>query len=238
MVKKDAENGKAVEGAAFGLYAKADILAHGKVIVKADMWLGKAMTGEEGRAVFDLDLPFGEYYIREEQAPAGYVSSDETIEVSAAYQGQDVKVAEYASEFENEPTTVSIKKTDIATGVELSGATLTVLDKDGNTIDTWKSVKGEVHIIERLTVGETYTLREELAPYGYLKAEEIMFTVEDTAEIQKVEMKDDVPTGTLLINKEGEFLEDISLLDSIGGWITHLFEYVTGSLKDVSFSFT
>ena len=235
VVKKDAENGKAVEGAAFGLYAKADILAHGKVIVKADMWLGKAMTGEEGRAVFDLDLPFGEYYIREEQAPAGYVSSDETIEVSAAYQGQDVKVAEYASEFENEPTTVSIKKTDIATGVELSGATLTVLDKDGNTIDTWKSVKGEVHIIERLTVGETYTLREELAPYGYLKAEEIMFTVEDTAEIQKVEMKDDVPTGTLLINKEGEFLEDISLLDSIGGWITHLFEYVTGSLKDVTF---
>lgn len=235
VVKKDAKNGAVVAGAAFGLYAKADILAHGKVIVKADMLLGEAMTGEDGRAVFDLNLPFGEYYIREEQAPAGYVSSDETIEVSVAYQGQDVKVAEYVSEFENEPTTISIKKTDLATGVELEGATLTVLDKDGNTVDTWKSVKGEEHIIKRLTVGETYTLREELAPYGYLKAEEITFTVEDTAEIQKVEMKDDVPTGTLLINKEGEFLENVSLLDSIGGWITHLFEYVTGSLKDVAF---
>ena len=235
VVKKDAENGATVEGAVFGLYAKADILAHGEVIVKADTLLGEAMTGEDGRAVFDLDLPFGEYYICEEQAPAGYVSSDETIEVSAAYQGQDVEVAEYVSEFENEPTAVSIKKTDLATGVELEGATLTVLDKDGNTVDTWKSVKGEEHIIKRLAAGETYTLREELAPYGYLKAEEITFTVEDTAEIQKVEMKDDVPTGTLLINKEGEFLEDVSLLDSIGGWITHLFEYVTGSLKDVSF---
>lgn len=32
-----------------------------------------------------------------------------------------------------------------------------------------------------------------------------------------------------------EDLEDVSLLDSIGGWITHLFEYVTGSLKDVTF---
>ena len=235
VVKKDAENGATVEGAVFGLYAKADILAHGEVIVKADTLLGEAMTGEDGRVVFDLDLPFGEYYIREEQAPAGYVSSDETIEVSAAYQGQDVKVAEYISEFENEPTTVSVKKTDLATGVELEGATLTVFDKDGNTVDTWKSVKGEEHIIERLTVGETYTLREELAPYGYLKAEEITFTVEDTAEIQKVEMKDGVPTGTLLINKEGEFLENVSLLDSIGGWITHLFGYVTGSLKDVTF---
>ena len=235
VVKKNAENDTVVSGAAFGLYAKADILAHGEVIVKADTLLGKAMTGEDGRAAFELDLPFGEYYIREEKAPAGYVSSDETIEVSAAYQGQDVKVAEYVSEFENEPTAVSIKKTDLATGTELSGATLTVLDKDGNTIDTWKSVKGEEHIIKRLTVGETYTLREELAPYGYLKAEEITFTVEDTAEIQKVEMKDDVPTGALLINKEGEFLEDVSLLDNIGGWITHLFEYVTGSLKDVTF---
>ena len=235
VVKKDAENESVVAGAVFGLYAKADIFAHGEVIVKADMLLGEAMTGEDGRAVFDLDLPFGEYYIREEQAPAGYVSSDETIEVSAAYQGQDVEVAEYVSEFKNEPTTVSIKKTDLATGVELEGAALTVLDKDGNIVDTWKSVKGEEHIIKRLTVGETYTLREELAPYGYLKAEEITFTVEDTAEIQKVEMKDDVPTGTLLINKEGEFLENVSLLDSIGGWITHLFEYVTGSLKDVVF---
>ena len=235
VVKEDAENGATVEGAVFGLYAKADIPAHGEVIVKADTLLGEVMTGEDGKAVFNLDLPFGEYYIREEQAPAGYVSSDETIGVSAAYQGQDVKVAEYVSEFENEPTAVSIKKTDLATGVELEGATLTVLDKDGNTVDTWKSVKGEEHIIKRLTVGEIYTLREESAPYGYLKAEEITFTVEDTAEIQKVEMKDDVPTGTLLINKEGEFLENVSLLDSIGGWITHLFEYVTGSLKDVAF---
>ena len=235
VVKKDAKNGVTVEGAVFGLCAKNDIQAHGEVIVKADTLLGEATSGKDGRAVFDLDVPFGAYYIREEKAPAGYVSSDEVIEVSASYQGQDVKVAAYTSDFKNEPTTVSIKKTDLATSVELEGATLTVLDKDGNIVDTWKSVKGREHIIERLTAGETYTLREELAPYGYLKAEEIKFTVEDTAEIQKVEMKDDVPTGTLLINKKGEFLEDVSLLDSIGGWIAHLFEYVTGSLKDVTF---
>ncbi len=235
VVKKDAKNDAAVEGAVFGLYAKQDIQAHGEVIVKADTLLDEAASGEDGKAVFDQDVPFGEYYIREQKAPAGYVSSEEVIEVSASYQGQGIKVAAYVSDFENEPTTVSIKKTDLATGVELEGATLTVLDQDGNIVDTWKSVKGEEHIIERLTVGETYTLREELAPYGYLQAEEIRFTVEDTAEIQKVEMKDDVPMGTLLINKEGEFLEDVSLLDSIGGWVAHLFEYITGSLKDVTF---
>ena len=235
VVKKDAKNSAVVEGAVFGLYAKNDILAHGEVIVEADTLLGEAVSGEDGRAVFDLDVPFGEYYIHEEKAPAGYVSSDEVIEVSATYQGQDIAVAAFTSDFKNEPTTVSFKKTDLTTGVELEGATLTVLDKDGNVVDTWKSVKGEEHIIERLTVGETYTLHEELAPYGYLQAQEIKFTVEDTAEIQRVEMKDDVPIGMILINKKGEFLEDVSLLDSIGGWIAHLFEYITGSLKEVTF---
>ena len=235
VVKRDAETKAGVEGAVFGLYAKEDILAHGEVIVKADTLLGKALSGEDGKAVFALDVPFGKYYMKELTAPAGYVSSDEVIEVTAEYQGQDVKTVELASEFQNEPTCVSVKKTDLTTGVELSGATLTVIDNAGNVVDTWKSVKGEEHIIKRLTVGETYTLREELAPYGYLQAEEITFTVEDTAEIQKVEMKDDVPTGLLLVNKKGEFLENVSVLDSVGGWIAHLFEYVSGSLSNVTF---
>jgi hypothetical protein len=235
VIKQDAVTKAEVAGAVFGLYAKEDILSHGEVIVEADTLLGKALSEEDGKAIFALDVPFGNYYIKELTAPAGYVSSDQVLELTAAYQGQDVKVVELESVFENEPTKISVKKTDLTTGVELSGATLTVLDKDGNVVDTWKSVKGEEHMIERLTVGETYTLREELAPYGYLQAEEITFTVEDTAEVQKVEMKDDVPTGLLLINKKGEFLEDVSVMDSVGGWIAHLFEYISGSLKDVTF---
>ena len=235
VVKQDAENETVVAGAEFGLYAKEDILAHGEVVVKADTLLGKAVSNEDGKAVFELDLPFGSYSIKELAAPAGYVSSFETLEVTAKYQGQDVKVVKLESVFKNQPTKVTFKKSDITTGVELSGATLTVLDKDGNVVDTWKSVKGEEHLIERLTAGETYTLREEMAPYGYLMAEEITFTVEDTAEIQKVEMKDDVPTGTLIINKKGEFLDKVSALDSVGGWLKHLFEYFSGSLKEVTF---
>ena len=235
VVKKDAETQATVAGAVFGLYAKEDILAHGEVIVKADTLIGKVLSDENGKAVFMNDLPFGRYYIKEEAAPDGYVSSDKVIEVTSEYQGQEIPVVELSSEYENKPTKISIKKTDLTTGVELEGAKLTVLDNDGNVVDSWTSVKGEEHLIERLTVGETYTLREELAPYGYLKAEEVTFTVEDTEEIQNVEMKDDVPTGTLIINKKGEFLEDVTLADTISGWISHIFEYVTGALKDVTF---
>ena len=63
--KQDADTEKAVAGAEFGLYAKNDIEAHGTVIVKADSLLGKAVSGEDGKAVFTQDLPFGEYYIKE-----------------------------------------------------------------------------------------------------------------------------------------------------------------------------
>ena len=135
----------------------------------------------------------------------------------------------------NQPTTVEVTKSDLTTGVELDGAKLTVLDKDGNVVDEWTSVKDEPHVIKRLTVGEEYILREEIAPYGHLKATNVKFKIEDTAEIQKVEMKDDVPTGTLIINKKGEFLDKVSALDSVGGWLKHLFEYFSGSLKEVTF---
>ncbi len=234
-VKKDAENKALVEGAVFGLYAKTAILAQGNMLVEPGTLLGEAVSGADGRAVFDLDVPFGTYYIRELEAPKGYVSTGRVAEVTVSYQGQDVKTAVLDCEFENAPTKVSFRKTDLTTGAELSGATLTVLDQAGNVVDTWKSVKGKEHIIERLKAGETYILREELAPYGYLQAEEVTFTVADSAELQKVEMKDDVPTGLLLINKKGELLEDISLLDVIGGWSSWLFGYVTGSLEDVTF---
>ncbi len=146
----------------------------------------KLLTGEDGKAVFTQNLPFGEYYIKELAAPDGYVSSDEVLEVKAEYQGQDVKVVQLSSVFKNQPTKVVVSKSDLTTGVELSGATLTVLDKDGNVVDTWKSVKGEQHLIERLTVGETYTLREEMAPYGYLKAEEITLRLKIPGKSRKL----------------------------------------------------
>jgi len=34
-----------------------------------------------------LDLPLGTYYVKELQAPAGFVSSDEVLTFDASYQG-------------------------------------------------------------------------------------------------------------------------------------------------------
>lgn len=233
--KQDAENGATVAGAVFGIYNKEDIKADGKVIVKADTLLQEMTSDNDGLAACTLDLPLGQYYVKELKAPAGFVSSDEVLNLDASYQGQDVKTVKLKTVKKNQPTTVEVTKSDVTTGVELDGAKLTVLDKEGNVVDQWISVKDQPHVIKRLTVGEEYTLREEMAPYGYLKATDVKFTLEDTAEIQKVEMKDEVPTGLLIINKNGEFLDKVTLLDNVKGTVEHFFEYVTGSLTDVTF---
>ena len=234
--KQDAETGKALKGATFGLYNKEAISSGDKVIVKADTLLQEITSNEKGKAAFTLDLPLGRYYVKELQAPAGYVSSDEILEFDATYQGQNVKTIKLKSVKKNQPTTVEVTKADITTGTELDGASMSVLDKDGNVIDSWTSVKDSPHVIKRLQVGKTYILREELAPYGYLRATDVEFTISDTAEVQKVKMEDEVPVARLLVNKKGEFLDSVSLLDNAKGMIEHLFNYVTGNLTDVTFN--
>lgn len=233
--KQDAETGSVVAGAVFGLYNKNEIKSGDNVIVKADTLLQEITSDEKGQAHFTLDLPLGTYYVKEISAPDGFVSSDEVLEFDATYQGQDIQTIKLKSIKKNQPTTIEVTKSDLTTGVELNGASLSVLDEDGNVIDSWTSVKDEPHVIKYLTVGKTYILRESLAPHGYLKTTDVKFTIEDTAEIQKVEMQDHVPKALLIVNKKGEFLDKITLLDNVKGVVEHFFEYITGSLTDVTF---
>lgn len=236
VVKEDAETGKKLEGAEFGIYNNNDIYSGDKVIVKADTLLQKVKSDKNGLAQITLDLPLGKYYVKELQAPDGYVSSDEILEFDASYQGQDVKVIKLKATKKNQPTTVEITKADVTTGVELDGASLIILNKKGEVVDSWTSVKDKPHVIKGLKVGEIYTLREQIAPYGYLRTTDISFQISDTAEVQKVKMEDDVPIARLLVNKKGEFIDDVTLLDNAKGVVEHFFSYVTGSLMDVSFN--
>ena len=100
---------------------------------------------------------------------------------------------------EDDVTKVEISKTDITGDTEIEGAKLTITDENGNIVETWTSGK-EPHYIEKLPIGK-YTLKEEQAPNGYVVSEEITFEVADTAEIQKVAMKDDTAKGRLIIEK-------------------------------------
>lgn len=232
--KLDSETRKPVAGAEFGLYAAKDIVnADGKVIVSKDTLLEKSVSDSNGLIQFVKDYPLGSYYAKEIKAPAGYASNDEVIDFTAAYQGQNVKSVELSAEFLNSPTHFEFTKTDITNGSELIGATLTVLDKNGNVVDTWTSDAREAHVIKRLVVGETYTLREEYAPYGYLKATDIQFTVKDTGEVQHVNMKDEVARGSIVVTKDGEIVSDATIRKEY--WNNFVFNFLKRNLSGVTF---
>lgn len=125
----------------------------------------------------------GEYTLVEVEAPNGYATAE----------SQDFKVEDkdVVLTMTDEITKVEISKQDATTGKELPGATLQVFDKDGNLVEEWVS-SDTPHMIKGLSVGETYTLVEKIAPKGYEIANKIEFTISDTGDVQKVVMKDEL----------------------------------------------
>ncbi|MGN0592090.1 MAG: SpaA isopeptide-forming pilin-related protein, partial [Ruminococcus sp.] len=91
-------------------------------------------------------------------------------------------------------TVVKISKQDINETEEIEGAHLKITDEDGNVVEEWDSEKDTQHEVTLLP--GTYTLEETTAPDGYVKAEEITFTVNEDGTIEEFEdgtviMKDD-----------------------------------------------
>ena len=121
------------------------------------------------------------YTLTETTAPNGYVKA-ESIEFTVSKDKVNQKVNMLDKQ-------VSATKTDITGTQEVPGATLTVKDEDGNTVDTWVSGDKE-HYVSGLEEGKTYTLIEENAPEGYVRAEEITFTVTNEKIDQEVNMFD------------------------------------------------
>lgn len=80
---------------------------------------------------------------------------------------------------------------EIATGEELPGAKLQVIDKDGDVIEEWTSTN-EPHYLEAVfKAGETYTLHEVIAPDGYAIANDVEFTVNADGTVIEVVMYDE-----------------------------------------------
>lgn len=157
------------------------------------------------------------YTLIEETAPEGYVKA-ESIEFTVS---KEKKNEAYIMKDKQ----LTVTKTDITGTQEVPGATLTVKDEDGNTVDTWVSGDKE-HYVSGLEEGKTYTLIEETAPEGYVRAEEITFTVTNEKVDQEVNMfdaqvkvtKTDALTGDAVKGAEFTvFDKDGNIVDK---WIT------------------
>ena len=177
--KKVDENEKSLENALFGLFAvdTAEFTADNAYMT--------AVSDENGHFEFDK-IPYGEYIVREIEAPTGYILSDESYPVTISEDGKVIEIKAV-----NKSTKVRISKQDITTGEELPGATLQIIDEDGNVATEWVSTD-EAHFIEgKLIAGKEYTLRETIAPDGYEIASEIKFTVNTDGSVTEVVMYDE-----------------------------------------------
>ena len=184
--------------------SKIDV--YGEELIGAEMQLENA-NGEivdewtsDGTNHVVTELPAGDYTLKEIAAPDGYViATDIEFEVFADGTIKIRNVDSTAISEDGNPlivmvddtTKVKISKRDITTDKELPGATLQIIDEDGNVVEEWVSTN-EPHMIEgKLIAGKEYTLKEIIAPEGYEITNEIKFTVNADGTVTEVVMYDE-----------------------------------------------
>ena len=176
---------KPLPGTVFGLFAE------GTTEFTKENALSTAVSDASG--AFDFaDVVFGNYLLRELEAPAGYVLSDEIFEVRIT--GNNVVIE--LGNLENKPITgeLELTKLDVSTGKPLPNAGFRIKDAEGNTV-----VEGytDEHGIARFTLGYgEYTYEEFSAPEGYLlDTTPHAFAITEEEQIVKTEMTNErIPT--------------------------------------------
>ena len=170
--KVDAVTGEELEGACFC------ILDSNRETVVG--WV----SGKEAFQVEGLNA--SEMYVLEEGvAPEGYfLAPDATFLIGEDGQidTDDLTVEDGVLLVKDEMTHVKVSKVDAADGSVLEGATLQIIDSDDKVVDEWTSGLGP-HEIFGLKTREVYTLRETVAPDGYIIAADADFIIGPKGDI-------------------------------------------------------
>ena len=175
----------------FKLVATENVLdmADGSIIYPKDKEVGTYSLSKEGDLTIS-NLPMGKYEFFECATLDGLVLDETRHQVEFTQKDTTTKVYSDTREVINDTTVVKISKQDIG-GNEIKGATLQVINKNGEIVDEWVSTDIP-HTIEGLKVNESYTLHEEICVNEFVKATDVEFTVTNTNEIQSVTMIDKV----------------------------------------------
>lgn len=118
-------------------------------------------------------------------------------------------------------TRINVEKVN-KSGKQLAGATLEILDNNGNVVYTFISTNESEAINGVLEAGATYTLREVKAPKGYTVAEDVEFTVPDTGScnVKMVDHKITTPTPPTKTGSNNWWIGLVAIITSISGFAT------------------
>lgn len=131
----------------------------------------------------DNFLPVGNYELVEVAAPAGYYLNTNPKPFEIKDNGAIVSL-----DYADDKIVIDVAKTD-GKGNNVAGAKMTLIDKvTGNEITTFTSTKENTDISKFVEGGKTYILREDEAPFGFNKFEDIEFTVTGTRQHEQVVM--------------------------------------------------
>ena len=118
-------------------------------------------TNEDGYAE-TIDLPVGEYKVKEVTPPAGFVLSDEVKTVTLTTEDKETAVFE----FTNRANEAKVRKLDSHTGQSLANATIKVMDASGKVFFEGKTGADGYITMRELPAGK-YTWQEIAAPDTY-----------------------------------------------------------------------
>lgn len=214
-----------IQNAAFGLYAAEDLTAADGSVIPADGLIEIVYCSTEGTAVFQTDVPFGRYYVKEIAADQHYLLSDETYPVEFAYQGQDTELVSISvnegKAIENELLRgrISGLKTDTE-GKTLKGAKIGLFSEGTEEFTEKTAVLVAVSdeqgafAFENIPYG-TWIVREIESPEGYVLNSALHYVaVTEDEEVIEVELINREITGKLELTKKD--VSDGKLLPNAG----------------------
>jgi len=165
LIKVDDE-GKPVTGAQLQI-----IDSYGKVVYEF-------VSSAEPERVSGILILGSSYVLHEVKAPDGYDLADDV----AFTLDRNIQIEVTMVDTKKPTPTPSLEIQKVTPeGSALEGATLQIISSDGEIVEEWVSTT-EPHKITGMKAGE-YTLKETAAPYGYLLANEIRFTVTEDGKV-------------------------------------------------------
>ena len=187
------EDKDAYKDVLFGVYSKNDITVDDKVIIPTDGLVGTLTIDEDGKNVEQLDLPVGEYYVKELETNVGFALDEEEHEFTFEYDEDTTVIVSMELHNEKRRLELDVNKVDKDHQNHfLNGAIFEVYDKTTNKYVTTLA-SGQLMIVGDSTDEE----------YEISKDEDFTKIVQTVKTDENKQITLDIDDGTYYSRKVG-----------------------------------